>query len=57
MIEIKILIVILCDYIVIAHFLSRRSYLFCKQNKECRNINCAKAKECKCNSLYSHDND
>lgn len=52
----KIIMVILCVYIVAAQLLSRNGYRFCKRNKECRNLTCAKAKDCKCNSLYNNDN-
>lgn len=51
----KTLILILCIYVISAHLFSRNFYKFCKKNKECRNINCVKAQECKFNSLYNNN--
>lgn len=48
----KYIVCIILLYIIVAQISARNSYRFCKKDKECRNITCRKARECKCNSLY-----
>ena len=52
---IRIVIIVISMYVLFTQISAYFSYKFCKRDrlsKECRNLTCKYAKECKRNSLY-----